>query len=152
MTISLNNLALLVYNTPGRYGSTSRFIYYMPGALAGIANIMLWLFILNPGQSPLDPLWSALGRASLGMAHVYEGRGAEVLPFPADTFDLVTCLEALEFMPDPRLVLETPQGVTIRKAPVRNHTDAELIMLEAAVGRKPPFLDSLHDDEGFRDY
>jgi hypothetical protein len=27
-------------------------------------------------------------------------------------------------------------------APVINHTDAELVMLEALVGRKPPFLDS----------
>jgi ubiquinone/menaquinone biosynthesis C-methylase UbiE len=30
---------------------------------------------------------------------------AETLPFPTDTFDLVTCLEALEFMPKPRAVL-----------------------------------------------
>ena len=28
------------------------------------------------------------------------------------------------------------------KAPVINHTDAELVMLEALVGRRPPFLDS----------
>lgn len=31
---------------------------------------------------------------------------AERLPFPADTFDLVTCLEALEFTPDPRAALD----------------------------------------------
>ncbi|NLX09530.1 MAG: class I SAM-dependent methyltransferase [Chloroflexi bacterium] len=30
---------------------------------------------------------------------------AEYLPFPDDTFDLVTCLEALEFMMEPRAVL-----------------------------------------------
>jgi hypothetical protein len=30
----------------------------------------------------------------------------------------------------------------IEPAPVINHTDAELIMLEALVGRKPPFIDS----------
>lgn len=30
----------------------------------------------------------------------------------------------------------------IESAPVQNHTDAELIMLEALVGRKPPFLGS----------
>ena len=29
-----------------------------------------------------------------------------------------------------------------RGAPVINHTDAELVMLEALVGRRPPFLDS----------
>lgn len=33
-------------------------------------------------------------------------QSAERLPFPADTFDLVTCLEALEFTPDPRAVLD----------------------------------------------
>lgn len=33
-------------------------------------------------------------------------RSAESLPFPDDTFDLVTCLEALEFMMAPRAVLD----------------------------------------------
>lgn len=65
MMIGVVGLALFVYATPGRYGSSMRFIYYMPGALAGIANIMLWLFILNPGQSPLEPLWNALGYTNL---------------------------------------------------------------------------------------
>ncbi len=65
MMIGVVGLALLVHASPGRYGSSMRFIYYMPGALAGIANIMLWLFILNPGQSPLDPLWDALGYTNL---------------------------------------------------------------------------------------
>ena len=58
-------LALLVYNSPGRFGSSMRFIYYMPGALAGIANIMLWIFLLNPGDSPLDPLWDFLGYTTI---------------------------------------------------------------------------------------
>ena len=31
---------------------------------------------------------------------------ASLLPFPDDTFDAVTCLEALEFMPDPKQVLQ----------------------------------------------
>ena len=58
-------LALLVYNSPGRFGSGMRFIYFMPGALAGIANIMLWIFLLNPGDSPLDPLWDFLGYTTI---------------------------------------------------------------------------------------
>ena len=36
---------------------------------------------------------------------------------------------------------ETPIKM-IEPAPVINHTDAELIMLEALVGRKPPFVGS----------
>jgi hypothetical protein len=35
-----------------------------------------------------------------------------------------------------------PVDEMMGKAPVINHTDAELIMLEALVGRKPPFVDS----------
>jgi multiple sugar transport system permease protein len=65
MMVGVVGLALLVYNSRGRFGSSMRFIYFMPGALAGIANIMLWLFLLNPGESPLDPLWDALGYTTI---------------------------------------------------------------------------------------
>ena len=37
----------------------------------------------------------------------------------------------------------------IAPAPVINHTDAELIMLEALLGRKPPFVDSGNDYKGY---
>lgn len=39
----------------------------------------------------------------------------------------------------PRYVKRSTQGSYIEQAPVKNHTDAELIMLEATVGREPPF-------------
>ena len=65
MMVGVVGLALLVYNSPGRFGSSMRVIYFMPGALAGIANIVLWLFLLNPGGSPLDPLWSAFGFSTI---------------------------------------------------------------------------------------
>jgi len=39
----------------------------------------------------------------------------------------------------PRIIRKTAQGSHMEKAPAINHTDAELIMLEATVGRKPPF-------------
>ena len=58
-------LALLVDASPRRFGASMRFIYYLPGALAGIANFMLWLFLLNPGQSPIDFLWNGFGYTSL---------------------------------------------------------------------------------------
>jgi hypothetical protein len=42
---------------------------------------------------------------------------------------------------DEPLVLTEREGVMDAKpAPVRNHTDAELMMLEALVGREPPFV------------
>jgi len=65
MMIGVVALALLVHASPGRFGSAMRFIYYLPGALAGIANFMLWLFILNPGQSPMDFLWNGFGFTTL---------------------------------------------------------------------------------------
>ncbi len=44
----------------------------------------------------------------------------------------------------PRYIHKAPlaNGRLITKAPVINHTDAELILLESMVGRKPPFADS----------
>jgi multiple sugar transport system permease protein len=65
MMIGVVALALLVHASPGRFGSSVRFIYYIPGALAGVANFMLWLFILNPGQSPVDFLWNGFGFTNL---------------------------------------------------------------------------------------
>ena len=39
----------------------------------------------------------------------------------------------------PRYIRKTSEGSVIEKAPVKNHSDAELIMLEGTVGREPPF-------------
>ena len=33
-----------------------RFAYYIPGALAGVAGVLVWLFLLNPTVSPVGPL------------------------------------------------------------------------------------------------
>jgi multiple sugar transport system permease protein len=65
MMVGVVGLALLVHSSRGRFGSVMRFIYYIPGALAGVANFMLWLFILNPGQSPVDFLWNGFGFTTL---------------------------------------------------------------------------------------
>jgi multiple sugar transport system permease protein len=65
MMIGVVGLALLVHASPGKLGSSMRIIYYIPGAMAGTANFMLWLFLLNPGQSPLDFLWNGFGYTNL---------------------------------------------------------------------------------------
>jgi len=47
-------LALLVHGLGRRWLSTSyRFVYYIPGALAGASSVMLWLFLLDPTVSPV---------------------------------------------------------------------------------------------------
>jgi multiple sugar transport system permease protein len=61
MMIGIVGLALLVHASPGRFGTTMRFVYYIPGALAGVANLVLWVYLLNPSQSPIEGVWRALG-------------------------------------------------------------------------------------------
>lgn len=46
----------------------------------------------------------------------------------------------------PRYIRNSTEGSYIEKAPVKNHSDEELIMLEATVGREPPFGTDI--DEG----
>jgi len=55
-------LAVLVHAVGQRWISTSlRFVYYIPGALAGASSVMLWLFVLDPTVSPAAFLLHALG-------------------------------------------------------------------------------------------
>jgi multiple sugar transport system permease protein len=47
-------LALIVHGARTRWlSSTARFLYYIPGAFAGAAGVMLWLFLLDPSVSPV---------------------------------------------------------------------------------------------------
>jgi multiple sugar transport system permease protein len=45
-------LALLLHGHANRVSSTYRFLFYMPGALAGAAAVLVWLFMLDPVVSP----------------------------------------------------------------------------------------------------
>jgi multiple sugar transport system permease protein len=45
-------LALLLHGRANRVSSTYRFLFYMPGALAGAASVLVWLFMLDPSVSP----------------------------------------------------------------------------------------------------
>lgn len=59
-------LALVVHAVGVRWFSASmRFLYYIPGALAGASSVMLWLFVLDPTVSPVAFLLQALGLNSL---------------------------------------------------------------------------------------
>jgi multiple sugar transport system permease protein len=47
-------LALMVHQVHRRWVRTSvRFVYYVPGALAGASSVLLWLFMLDPAASPI---------------------------------------------------------------------------------------------------
>lgn len=55
-------LALVVHSLGRRWLSSSlRFVYYIPGALAGASSVMLWLFLLDPSVSPVAFILRAFG-------------------------------------------------------------------------------------------
>lgn len=55
-------LALIVHSLGWRWLSSSvRFVYYIPGALAGAASVVLWLFVLDPTVSPVSAVLRAFG-------------------------------------------------------------------------------------------
>ena len=62
LTLFVVVLALIVHSVRSRWLSTSvRFLYYIPGALAGASSVMLWLFLLDPSVSPVAFLLRAMG-------------------------------------------------------------------------------------------
>src|SRR5690606_38218026 len=55
-------LAIVVHAIRVRWlSATSRFLFYIPGALAGSASVMLWLFMLDPSVSPVATLLHQFG-------------------------------------------------------------------------------------------
>jgi multiple sugar transport system permease protein len=45
-------LALLLHGRANRVSAAFRFLFYIPGALAGAAAVVIWLFMLDPSVSP----------------------------------------------------------------------------------------------------
>lgn len=61
-TIFVVLLALIVHALAVRWmSSVARFVFYIPGALAGASSVMLWLFLLDPTVSPVAPLLELFG-------------------------------------------------------------------------------------------
>ncbi|PPG26133.1 carbohydrate ABC transporter permease, partial [Pseudoclavibacter sp. RFBI4] len=59
-------LAIIVHSIRAKWLSVSiRFLYYIPGAIAGASSVMLWLFVLDPTVSPVAGLLRAMGYESL---------------------------------------------------------------------------------------
>lgn len=58
-------LALVVHAVRARWlSATARFLFYIPGALAGSASVMLWLFLLDPSVSPVAVVLNQFGFTS----------------------------------------------------------------------------------------
>jgi multiple sugar transport system permease protein len=59
-------LAVIVHGIRARWLSgAARFIFYIPGALAGASSVLLWLFVLDPSVSPVGFLLRAMGLQTL---------------------------------------------------------------------------------------
>lgn len=67
LVVLVVGLALLLHRLATRtLGRALRFLYYVPGALAGAASVLVWLFMLDPTVSPAGFLLRALGFDTFG--------------------------------------------------------------------------------------
>jgi multiple sugar transport system permease protein len=70
-------LALLLHGRANRVSSAFRFLFYIPGALAGASSVLVWLFMLDPAVSPGSFLLDHLFGADLFVESIAPGK----LPF-----------------------------------------------------------------------
>ncbi|AUG81903.1 ABC transporter permease [Kitasatospora sp. MMS16-BH015] len=67
LVVFVVGLALMLHRlSSGPVSRTLRFLYYIPGALAGAASVLVWLFMLDPTVSPVSALLGALGFDTFG--------------------------------------------------------------------------------------
>lgn len=67
LVILVTGLALVLHQLPTRsLGGLVRFLYYIPGALAGAASVLVWLFMLDPTVSPASSFLRLLGYSTFG--------------------------------------------------------------------------------------
>jgi multiple sugar transport system permease protein len=67
LVVLVTALALVLHQLPGRgLSGLVRFLYYIPGALAGAASVLVWLFMLDPTVSPAASFLHLLGYGTFG--------------------------------------------------------------------------------------
>jgi multiple sugar transport system permease protein len=64
LVVAVVGLALLLHGRLRRASAVSRFVFYLPGALAGAASALVWMFMLDPSVSPIAWLLHDLGYSS----------------------------------------------------------------------------------------
>jgi multiple sugar transport system permease protein len=70
LVVLVVGLALLLHGRMRRTTTTLRFLYYLPGALAGVASVLVWLFMLDPTVSPIGWLLGWFGYSSFAQVIV----------------------------------------------------------------------------------
>ena len=67
LVVLVTALTLVLHQLPvWRLGGLVRFVYYIPGALAGVASVLVWLFMLDPTVSPAASFLHLLGYNTFG--------------------------------------------------------------------------------------
>jgi multiple sugar transport system permease protein len=80
LMIFVVGLALLLHGRASRVSSTYRFLFYIPGALAGSAAVLVWLFMLDPSVSPAAfLLHHLLGAYIFAMIAFWTGAGGWIV-------------------------------------------------------------------------
>ena len=67
-TVLVVVLVLMLHNLARHVGAVYRFLFYIPGALAGAASVIVWLFMLDPTASPFAFVLHWLGYAQFDNA------------------------------------------------------------------------------------
>jgi multiple sugar transport system permease protein len=67
-------LALLLHGRANRISTAFRFLFYLPGALAGAASVLVWLFMLDPAVSPASFLMHHLFGIQLFVQAIAPGK------------------------------------------------------------------------------
>jgi multiple sugar transport system permease protein len=65
LVVFVIGLALLLFRRPPSVSASLRVVYFLPGAFAGAASVLVWLFMLDPAVSPLGGLLNLLDLDSL---------------------------------------------------------------------------------------
>jgi multiple sugar transport system permease protein len=66
LVVIVLGLALMLHSIARRVSAAFRFIFYLPGALAGAASVLVWLFMLDPTVSPWRLFLGIFGFKNLG--------------------------------------------------------------------------------------
>jgi multiple sugar transport system permease protein len=67
LVVLVTGLALVLHQLAvSRLSALVRFLYYIPGALAGAASVLVWLFMLDPSVSPASSFLRLLGYGTFG--------------------------------------------------------------------------------------
>ena len=77
LVIFVVGLALMLHGRANRVSATFRFLFYLPGALAGAASVLVWLFMLSPDVSP----WGFILRDVFGLKLFAQVPLPQNLPF-----------------------------------------------------------------------